>query len=196
MSSAVPVVVIDRDGLKGIVEEPRQLKAAKGSEVHIRMEDGAKITVPVELLRLQDDRTYYLPLSLAEGASADLPDTRIIVLPVVAEELSVQKRQVQTGGVRVTKQVHEREEVVDEPGFEEEVSVERVPVERVLEAPATVRTEGDTLIVPVMEETLVIQKRLVLKEELRITKRRREVRAPEHVTLRREEVNVERLPGE
>ena len=49
------------------------------------------------------------------------------------------------------------------------------------------------MIVPIMEEVLVIEKRLILKEELHIHKRRVETHQPQQVTLRREEVRVERL---
>ena len=48
------------------------------------------------------------------------------------------------------------------------------------------------MIIPVLEEVLVIQKRTVLKEELHVTRLRREVHhEPQHVVLRAEEVTVE-----
>jgi uncharacterized protein (TIGR02271 family) len=49
------------------------------------------------------------------------------------------------------------------------------------------------MIVPIMEEVLVIEKRLVLKEELYIRKRRVETHRPQQVRLRSEEARVERL---
>ena len=58
-----------------------------------------------------------------------------------------------------------------------------------------VRHDGDTMIVPVYEEVLVVRKRLMLKEELHITRRKREVSRPQTVSVRREEVEVERLEG-
>jgi uncharacterized protein (TIGR02271 family) len=70
-----------------------------------------------------------------------------------------------------------------------------VPVNRPVDRPVPARYEGDTLIVPVFEETLVVEKRLVLKEELRITKRRAERHRPRRTTLRHEEVSVERIPS-
>ncbi|MFD1693079.1 DUF2382 domain-containing protein [Azotobacter chroococcum] len=57
-----------------------------------------------------------------------------------------------------------------------------------------VRQEGDVTVIPVLEEVLVVEKRLVLKEELRV---RRVVHEEPHsvpVTLRREQVTVERTP--
>ena len=126
-----------------------------------------------------------------EGAAAEVT---AVVLPVVEEELDVSRREVETGRVRLTKKVHERTQVVDEPSWAEEVSVERVPVGEVVDSPPPVRYEGDTMIVPVLEEELLVVKRLVVKEVLRITKRRRERRdEPLEVKLRAEEVLVERV---
>jgi uncharacterized protein (TIGR02271 family) len=89
--------------------------------------------------------------------------------------------------------VHERETIVDEPFFRDEVEVERVLINRVVDASVPVRYEDDTMIVPIMEEVLVVEKRLVLKEELYIRKRRVETHRPQQVMLRSEEVRVERL---
>ena len=118
-------------------------------------------------------------------------DTRVI--PVIEETLDVQTRRVETGGVRITKVVHEREEVVNVPRVREEVTVERVTLNRIVDTPVSMRQEGDTLIIPLLEEVIVMEKRLMVKEELRITKRRIEEQASQQVTLRREEVVVERL---
>ncbi len=49
-------------------------------------------------------------------------------------------------------------------------------------------------VVPVYEEVLVVQKKLVLREEVRLTTRREPLPGPERVTLRRQQVEVERLP--
>jgi uncharacterized protein (TIGR02271 family) len=102
---------------------------------------------------------------------------------------------VEKGRVRITKTVQEREEVVDIPLIEEEVEVNHVPINQLVDRTEAIRHEGDTMIVPVYEEVLVVRKRLMLKEELHITRRRREVNRPQTVTVRREEVEVERLEG-
>lgn len=125
-----------------------------------------------------------------------VPAESSTVIPVVEEELEVSRREVETGRVRVTKKVHERQQVVDEPSWAEEVTVERVPVGEIIDAPPPVRYEGDTMIVPVLEEELLVVKRLVLKEVLRITRRRHERREPLEVTLRAEEATVERVAPE
>jgi uncharacterized protein (TIGR02271 family) len=121
------------------------------------------------------------------------------------EELDVRTRRVEKeSGVRVSKTVEEREEVVDEPLTQETVDVERVSINRPVDAPAGIRYEGDTMIIPIFEEVLVVEKRLMLKEEIRVTRRKTVFRTPERVTLRRELAAVERiedagsrvLPGE
>lgn len=118
-----------------------------------------------------------------------------LIVPVVAQELEVKKRTVESGRVRITKEVRERVEEVEEPLARERVFVERVAIDQVVTEPPATRQEGDTLIVPVVEEVLVVEKRLVLKEELRITRVRSvEMSPPEHVTLRSEDVRVERVP--
>ncbi|MEO5727367.1 MAG: DUF2382 domain-containing protein, partial [Byssovorax sp.] len=58
------------------------------------------------------------------------------------------------------------------------------------------RIEGDTTVIPLFEEQLVLQKRLLLREEVRVTRRRTERRDAQVVTVRREEVIVERADGE
>lgn len=115
------------------------------------------------------------------------------VIPVVREQVKVDTRRVETGITRIKKTVHEREEIVDAPLIKETVQVERVPVNRYVREPLPVRQEGGTTIVPVMEEVLVVEKRLLLKEELRITKQSDVSRKPQRVVLRGEDVDVERL---
>ena len=117
------------------------------------------------------------------------------VIPVIAEELQVGRRSVETGRVRVTKLVREQQETVDEPVLAEEVVVERIPINRVVDTAPQPRQEGDTLVFPVLEEVLVVERRLMLKEEVRISKRVSETRQPQTVTLRSEDVKIERIPG-
>ena len=119
-----------------------------------------------------------------------------LVLPVIEEALDVHTSSVETGRVRLRKVVHEREEVVDPPLWRDEVVIEHVPINRVVEGPLSVRSEGDTLIIPLLEEVLVVEKRLLLKEEVHITKRQVETHRPQRVTLRREDAVVERINRE
>lgn len=113
------------------------------------------------------------------------------VIPVLRETLHVSKREVETGRVTIQKTVTERDETVEMLLRQTDVSVERVPVNRVVtEAPAS-RQDGDVLIIPVLEEVLVTEKRLMLKEELHIRKSTSERLAHEVVRLRSEQVHIE-----
>jgi len=195
MATKATAIVRGRDGLLGTIEHPEALAVAgPGDLVEVRLEDGRLLQVPASLLLLQEDGSHALALSAAElaglGATTDRGE---IVVPVVAEEIEVGKRRVETGKVRVRKTVRTTDQVVDTPVFREEVEVERVAINRVLDAPVSSRQEGDTLVVPLLEEVLVVEKRLILREEIRITRRRSEHRDAQTVTLRSEEATVERV---
>lgn len=71
----------------------------------------------------------------------------------------------------------------DEPLFQEDVEVERIPMNRFIDGPVETRQEGDLTIVPVVEEVLEVRKRLLLKEEVHIRRRRAEVREPRRVVV-------------
>lgn len=194
--------VFTSDGRRGVIVGDTYPSRDDPRFVEVRMEDGALLHVPVELLELRQDGAFTLQVGTADiegqasGAdlAGDASSSRRFVLPVVAEELQVGRRVVTTGIVRVQKHVREREEQVDATATHEEVHVERVTVGRLVDAPPAMRNEGDTLIIPVLEEVLVVEKRLRLKEEVRVTWRRVVEPAPTRVVLRDEEVVVERLP--
>lgn len=117
---------------------------------------------------------------------------KITTIPVSREELNVTKEWVETARVRIRKDVHEIEQQVDMMLGEEQVNVERIPIDRLVEQPPAARYEGDTLVVPVLEEVLVVEKRYRIKEEVRITKVRTEARHTASVPVRVEEAVVER----
>jgi uncharacterized protein (TIGR02271 family) len=119
------------------------------------------------------------------------------VLPIIEERATIRREVVETGRVRLTRLVHEAEEQVSVPVQHDEVQVERVPLNQTLPAGATApgtRYEGDTLIIPVLREVAVVETRLLLVEELRVTKRQVTTQHTEPLALRREEINVEHLP--
>jgi len=124
-----------------------------------------------------------------------VPVAKPAVIPVMEERAVVKKRVVETGRVRIRKDVREYEEHIDIPHVHEEVRVERVPVDHIVEEAPQVRTEGDVTIIPVMEERYVLEKRLVLVEELHIRRERHETHRPEVVKVLKEEVEVDRVPA-
>jgi uncharacterized protein (TIGR02271 family) len=116
-------------------------------------------------------------------------------LPVLEEQLEVGTRTVDTGGVRIHKTVAAYPVAIDETLLRDEVDVQRVPVGRMVEAGQSTepRYEGDTLVVPVLEEVLVVERRLRIKEELHITRNRCEQRHHDTVVLKSEQVSIERF---
>jgi uncharacterized protein (TIGR02271 family) len=126
----------------------------------------------------------------------------VLRIPVIAEEAVVTKTVVETGRVRVHKQVVREPVTLDAEVAREEVLLERVPIDRPVDGPIPVRTEGDVTIVSVVEEIAVVEKRFVLREEIRLTKRRTTRREPVQSEVRRDVVTVERIdpppagPGE
>ena len=114
-------------------------------------------------------------------------------LRLAEESLVVSKRPVVTGKVRVQTQTELVEEVASLNLDSDEVEVERVAIDREIDHVPDVRTEGDVTIVPVVEEIVVVEKRLVLKEEIRITRRRASETVEVPVTLRKQRAVIERL---
>lgn len=116
-------------------------------------------------------------------------------IPVIRETLVLGKRVVETGRVRIVRRPVEEQHAVDVPWVRERVVIERVPVGRIVDPdhPPEVHDEGDVLVIPVLEEEMVLEKRLVLREELRVSRIREETRVVEDVALRRDEVSIERI---
>ena len=118
------------------------------------------------------------------------------VLPLVEEIAIVGKRSVLTGRLRVHLVAGTAEEIAHAQVQRESVEVTRIPVDRIVETTPEIKTEGELTIVPVLEEVLVVEKRLVLKEELHIRRRVEAKTADVPVTLRKQRANVERLAPE
>jgi uncharacterized protein (TIGR02271 family) len=113
-------------------------------------------------------------------------------LHLAAEELTVTKRAVETGRVRISTRTRERNVLVDENLASVRVEIERVPVGQRIEKAPDVREDGDTTIIPVVEEVLAVERQLMLKEEIRIRRVRTIERHQEKVTLRHQEAVVTR----
>ena len=151
-----------------------------GRFTDLEMRDGRTVRVATEV------RVAAAPAAEARGDE--------LVIPVLEESLTVGKQTVETGKVRLRKTVEEFGQAIDEPLLVRTYEVERVAVDRVVEARPPARQEGATTVYPVVEERLVLMKELVLREEVRVTQRETEVRDSRVVTLQREQVDVERTP--
>jgi uncharacterized protein (TIGR02271 family) len=125
--------------------------------------------------------------------SSELPPSGEPHIPLDAEDLTVSKLQVAGDIVRVRTVTREHETFVDETLNHERVQIERVPIGHQVEAIPPVRQEGDTTILSVVEETLVIARRLILKEEIHIRRLHVSERHQEAVALRKQEAVITRI---
>src|SRR5215212_4127486 len=118
------------------------------------------------------------------------------LVPVMEEELRVDKRDVVTGKIQVRTIVESFDKIARATLEGEQIEVTRVPIGKELQMVPKQRTEGDVLIIPVVEEMLVVEKRLVLKEELHIRRLRTREDVEVPVTLRKQRTVVEHTRGE
>ncbi len=129
------------------------------------------------------------PESAVSASSVPVAETEVLQLH--AEAVTVAKRARKTL-VRATRKTQTRDVVVDEDLLREHVVVERVAIGRAVDAVPPPRQEGDVTILSVVEEVVVIERRLMLKEELHLRRVRTTERHVETVTLREQDVFVTR----
>lgn len=181
------VPVVRDDGVAGKVTAVTA--NGDGSPIAVvRFDDGAQVAVSPQMLSPGANGSYRLELAASHLAPAD-----DLVIPIVAEEILIGTEQVTRGVVRVHKHVVTEEKTVDAAIAAEEVVVERLPLNQLVEGEAPqVREEDGIVIIPVLEEVLVVEKRLLLREEVRLSKRVTTSNVPQTVVLRREVVDIER----
>jgi len=135
-------------------------------------------------------------MNIENPEKAASPDGDEVVIPVIEEQVVAGARPVKTGAVRVDKHVEKCIRKVEIPLLHQEVEVKRIAINRVVSEAPAIRRNGATVIVPVVEEELVITKRLVLKEEIHLIKRSTRDRFVRDVELDRERAEVHRLDAE
>ncbi|HUR95466.1 MAG TPA: YsnF/AvaK domain-containing protein [Gemmatimonadales bacterium] len=105
------------------------------------------------------------------------------------EQLDIEKERVQTGEVRLRKEVVTEQRNIEVPVTREEVVIERHAAGGV-PADGTIR-EGEEIRIPLMEEEVRVEKTPVVREEVSV--RKRQVQGTEQVseTVRHEEALIE-----
>lgn len=194
------------DGYLGTLEDT--ILSADGQQVAylvVRDQNGRNRLVPAERIVTVQQNVVRVSLSSADitaragSLSAEsllnLERGGSLLVPVVEERLVVGKREVSGGEVRIIKRVDTTTEQQTINVLREDIRVERVQINQPLTAgqiPQN-RTEDGVLIVPILREVLVVQKQLMLVEEVHISKR--QVQAEETIseTLRHERVEIEDL---
>lgn len=120
------------------------------------------------------------------------PEEKIVV-PVIEEEIKVTKKFIDTARINLYKTVNENIESFQIPLSQEEIVVNRVPKNELVDTmPAASRYEGNVMIISVLKEVAVIEKRIMLVEEIHISKLKTEKTEALDVVVRKEEVNITR----
>jgi len=135
-------------------------------------------------------RTQAFARTCATGTDEHLEDARTVQLK--EERLEAHKTPVQKGEVKVRKEVVTEQQTLNVPVRREEVVVERRRPASGSRTPATSIREGEEVRIPVHEERVTIEKRPVVREEVRVGKR--QVTGTKQVsgTVKREEARIER----
>jgi uncharacterized protein (TIGR02271 family) len=192
------------DGRLGTVDEVI-VRPGTGELAYLVVRRGwsdEQVTIPADLIEsIRSPREVHLRVTRDEarehggGLVSDSALARDagdgLRIPILEERLVPGKRPVDLGELRIHKYVEEVEEVISQPVTRDDLVIERVPINRPLEAPVEPREEGEWLVVPIMEEVLVVQKRLMLAEEVRIRKRQVSEAQEVRGTVRRERVELE-----
>ena len=140
------------------------------------------------------DATDEAPPTEARFVSSTIrPDESTLTLHT--EDVSVSRREVHGDTVQVRTVTRQREHLVDENLTHERVEIERVAIGRQVHAVPPVRQEGDTTIMSIVEEIVVVERRLILKEEVRIRRHRVTEHHRESVMVREQDAVVTRADG-
>jgi uncharacterized protein (TIGR02271 family) len=138
---------------------------------------GQQLFVPHELIRqVNDDGSVELSASRAElqrlstagAAGVPVAAQGVETLELQEERLVANTELEEAGRVRIRKEVEELPRRLEVDAYVEEVTVEHVPIGRIVKEQESAREENGVYIMPIYEEQLVVVKRLVLKEEIRI----------------------------
>ncbi|MBA3454187.1 MAG: YsnF/AvaK domain-containing protein [Deltaproteobacteria bacterium] len=180
--------VVDPDGVRARIRE-FIVDDSRASAVIVELAGGARITLPTELLHHHADGGYAIEApwkSLAGAGSLELE------VPVIAEIVTVGVRSVPRERLHVRRRVVTEQQIVETPIWTERIQVDHVPIGTFVERAPAARQEGDTLIIPCVEEVAVVEKRLRVREELRIRVVREQRIDRQSVPVRRFEIEIER----
>ena len=129
--------------------------------------------------------------SIKDKENSDVP----FKINVLKEQLSIEKKLVEKATVEITKKVIEENETAAVDLFSEDVEITNVPFNTYVAVAPTVRHEGNTIIIPVLKEVLVVEKKLLLVEEIHITKSTSVKQHKQTVALKKQQVIINRTPS-
>jgi len=175
--------------------------AVEGGHVRTRKGDffPTDLAVPRSAIARVERERVYLKAPMGEVAAqgwdaaitSAKADTGDRTLRLHEEELRATKERVQTGEVRLGKEVVEERKTVDVPVTHDEVYVERRPLDRRTDDSSIGEGESETVRVPVSEERVDVEKQTVLAEEVRVGTRPVTETRQVSDTVKREEARIE-----
>lgn len=191
--------VFDKKGLRGtIVAYPTVESVNK--HILIELEDGRKIGLTSDMLIRRNETTFDTNVIFSDfenagskKISSNLNNQETLTIPVIQEVLDIQKELVETEVFRINKTVTERDELIEHLLSKENADIERLAVGREVSETRPSYYENETLVIPLYEEIMVVEKRIILREEIRITMNNKEEHYQQKVTLRTEEATIERV---
>lgn len=133
---------------------------------------------------LYDDNRFYGARRNMEGDEARLT--------LSEEELAVRKQRMAAGEVDIHKRVETEHVSTPVTTMREEAVVERRPISDATLQAGTARIEGDEIRIPLMEEEVIVEKRVVPTEELVVRKHTVQETETVEADLRKERVDIDR----
>jgi stress response protein YsnF len=195
------VRVIWDDGQPGTVIQ-RIALAGEASPLVVAFADGSRLRVPEDMLVAQADGTYHLRLDQiapVNQVGAELVGDKPLVVPVVVEALTVEKRRVARGIVRVRTRVYSKvveQEVEKQVGLRDEtIHVQRRAVDRPVSVSDVNLFKERSFEMTEVHEEAVISKTARVIEEVVMGKEVAEKIETIRETLRRTDVQIEEVPG-
>ena len=186
------------DGRLGRVVRVEQGAGGAPGRIEVLADDtGRTLFVPLDLVdEVRADGTVRLSAARAEldrfaVGEAGTGTTEGRTLELREEQLEARKELEEAGRIRVHKEVEDVPRRLEVEAYHEEVTVEHVPVGRIVREREPAREEDDVFIVPIYEEQLVVVKRLVLKEEIHVRRQGATEKRLFEDTVRRERLVIE-----
>ena len=142
----------------------------------LMLPNGQRVVLPTDVLMAgltaANGHEYESGKDTFGAAAADQRQTlpSETVVPLVEEHIVVGKRQVETARVRLRRETEEHVQTVSVALSNVSWEVEHVPINQLVEAQPEIRQVGDTIIFPMVEEKMVVQRELWLREEIHVRK--------------------------
>jgi stress response protein YsnF len=117
-----------------------------------------------------------------------------LAIPLVEERVSTSKRIVETK-VRVRTRLEEHQQMVQAELARDHVDIQRVPMNLEISEVPDIRQVGETMVIPVVEEVLVVEKRLMLVEEIHVKREHGAEKITQPITTLKQRAEIERVPS-